>query len=69
MQLVQLCGSRSGGYPIFLSIEEAINVVGIVVGDPLDWSVLLIGPDKGIYISFGEFFVQFYEYQFTRIAL
>lgn len=52
-----------------LSIKATINVVGIMVCDPLDWSVLPMGSENRIYNYFGCCLVLLYECLFTKIGL
>lgn len=37
-----------------MSTEVVINITGIMVGDPLEWFSLQVGPKKRIYISFDD---------------
>lgn len=57
------------GIVFFLNIKEEIEVIGIMVGDPCDWSVLKMFLEKMMYSSFDECRVPFYETLFTRIGL
>lgn len=57
------------GTSFILNTEATIDVIDITVGDPFDWSVLLVGLEKRICISFDNCSFPFYECLFTRIGL
>lgn len=54
--------------PSMLKIVTAIVDVAIMVGDPLDWSVLLVDLTKRICNSFECYLVPLYECLFTRLG-
>lgn len=54
---------------IVMSIGATIDVVGLVVNDPLDWSVLPVGLKKRILKSFDGCSFLLYKCLFTRIEL
>lgn len=57
------------GTPSIINVEAAIEVVGIVINDPQDWSILLVDPEKNICRSFDECTFPRYECMFIRIGL
>lgn len=52
-----------------LSTEAAINVVGILVCDFLEWPTHLVGPEKRICIYFDDCVITLYKCLFTRIRM
>lgn len=50
-----------------MSTREAINVAGIVVGDPIEWLTLLVNSGNKIYNFFDDCAIPFYEWLLTRI--
>lgn len=52
-----------------MNTKATIEVVGIVIGDPQDWSTLVVGPEKRIYNSFDNCVVPLYKCMFNRIGL
>lgn len=52
-----------------LSTKATTDVVGIMVGDPLDWSIFSVGPGERICKSFDDYLISFYECMLTRIGL
>lgn len=57
------------GTPSIMNSEATIEVLGIVVGDPQDWSVLLVCLKKKICNSFDDCIIPLYEFLFTNIGL
>lgn len=49
--------------------EVVIDDAGIMVGDPLEWSILPVGPKERICSSFDDYVIPLYECLFTRIRL
>lgn len=56
--------SKIAGISLVMSTEFAINVVGIVVGDPLEWLALSWESKNRICSSFDGCMVPFYECMF-----
>lgn len=52
-----------------MNTEVTIDVDDIMVGDPLDWSVLLVDLKKRICNYLDDCLVSLYEYLFIRIGL
>lgn len=53
----------------FLNNEDVIDVVRTMVGDPSEWSDLLVGVEKRIYISFDDCVIPLYDFLFSRIGM
>lgn len=55
------------GNPSVMSIVPVVEVVCIMVGDPLEWLGLPVGPNKRACRSFNECAGPLYKCVFTRI--
>lgn len=55
------------GTPHVLNTEATIEVVGLLVGDPQDWSVLHVGLEKRICSFLDDCVIPLFECFFTRI--
>lgn len=61
--------SKVIGTPSALNIVEAIANVATTVGNPSDWSVLLVGLVERICNSFEGSSVPLYQFLFTRLGM
>lgn len=53
----------------FLSTEATIEAIGIMVGGPQDWSILLVDLEKRICNSFDNCVAVLYDLLFIMIGL
>lgn len=50
-----------------LNAEAVMEATGIMIGDPLEWSFVSMGPEKRIYNSFDDYTTTLFKCLFTRI--
>lgn len=62
-------GCEYSGHFIYYEIEVGMDAIGIMVGDPLEWLTLPVGPKKRISSSFDNWVILHYKCLFIRIRL